>query len=136
MLRMCGIVLAKVQQYKRIIRIGHFDTGLDLEAEIGQSKIIILPLKDFPNDLPILADEDFVPHSSSHTDSILSSAHTSIVNETRNLVQNVNNTEQSSSSSSNTTCREHRYPTTTSRQRIEEMDEEDSNEDDDNHLRM
>ncbi|TGZ52459.1 hypothetical protein DBV15_11506 [Temnothorax longispinosus] len=56
----------------------YFDNGSDLETKIGQSKIVVLPLKDFPNDLPILADED-VPHRpSSHTDSILSPTRASI----------------------------------------------------------
>lgn len=70
MLRMCGIEIAKMQQNKRIIRIVSFDNGSDLEAEMGQSKIVVLPLKDFSNDLPILVDEDFVSRPSSHTGSI------------------------------------------------------------------
>lgn len=79
MLRMCGIEIAKMQQNKRIIRIVSFDNGSDLEAEMGQSKIVVLPLKAFSNDLPILVDEDFVPRPSSHTGSIQSPSHASIV---------------------------------------------------------
>ncbi|KAL6433617.1 hypothetical protein ACFW04_006600 [Cataglyphis niger] len=60
-----------MQQNKSIICIVNFDTGSDLEAELGQSKIVVLSLKDFLNDLLILADEDFVPRPSLHTDSIL-----------------------------------------------------------------
>lgn len=134
MLRMCGIAIAKMQQNKRIIRIVSFDNGSDLEAEMGQSKIVVLPLKDFPNDLPILADEDFVPRPSSHTGSILSPTRASIVNRTRDLARNVNNPESSPSTLPNATLREHRHSTKTWRQRIEEMDEENS--DDDYHLRM
>lgn len=135
MLRMCGIEIAKIQQNKRIIRIGNFDNGSDLETQLGQSKIVILPMKDFPNDLPILANEDFVPHPSSHTDSILSSPRASIGNQTRDLVQNVNNSEQNSSSTLPNATLEHRHLTRTLRQRSEEM-EENSDEDDDHHLRM
>lgn len=139
MLRMCGITIAKVQQNKKITRIVNFDNGTDLEAQIGQSTIVILPLKDFPNDLPILAhtDEDFVHSPSSYTDSIPSPAHASIINRTSDLERNVSNPERNSPSIlPNVTLRECRHSTRTWQQRFQEMNEEDSNEDDDYHLSM
>ncbi|XP_077282252.1 uncharacterized protein LOC143908460 [Temnothorax americanus] len=126
MLRMCGIVIARMQQNKKIIRIS-FDNGSDLETEIGQSKIVVLPLKDFPNDLPILADEDFVPRPSSHTNSILSPTRASILRK-RSAV------DGAETHGANTTLRERRHSTRTWRQRIEEINEENLDEDDDDHL--
>lgn len=51
LLRMCGFKLAKTERSKRIIPIPHIENGADLEQRILQSKIIVVPLKDFPSDL-------------------------------------------------------------------------------------
>ncbi|XP_025833281.1 uncharacterized protein LOC112905330 [Agrilus planipennis] len=65
LLRMCGFKLAKSDRSKRIHRIGDFQDGADLESKILQSKIIILPEKDFPCDLPIVEEQDPVSSQAS-----------------------------------------------------------------------
>lgn len=56
---MCGFRLGKVEKTKKIILIKDIQDGADLEKKLVQSKIVILPLNDFPNDLPLVEDSSF-----------------------------------------------------------------------------
>lgn len=56
---MCGFRLGKVERTKKIILIKDIQDGADLEKKLVQSKIVILPLNDFPNDLPLVEDNSF-----------------------------------------------------------------------------
>lgn len=56
---MCGFRLRKVERTKKIILIKDIQDGADLEKKLVQNKIVILPLNDFPNDLPLVEDNSF-----------------------------------------------------------------------------
>lgn len=69
LLRMCGFKLARADRSKRISPILNVTNGSDLERKIMQSKVIVMPLKDFPSDLPAVDDHDSPVPESSTTDS-------------------------------------------------------------------
>ncbi|XP_039305557.1 uncharacterized protein LOC120357855 [Solenopsis invicta] len=51
---MCGFQLGKIERSKQITLLKDIRDGSDLENKLIQSKIVILPLNDFPNDLPLV----------------------------------------------------------------------------------
>lgn len=58
LLRMCGFKFGRVEKSKRIILLGDVEDGTHLENQLLQSKIIMLPLNDFPNNLPVIEESD------------------------------------------------------------------------------
>lgn len=58
LLRMCGFKLGKVEKSKRITLLGDIQDGSDLENQLLQSKIVVLPLNDFPDNLPIIEEQN------------------------------------------------------------------------------
>lgn len=61
---MCGFKLGKIEKSKKIHFLEDIKDGNDLENQLKQSKIIILPLNDFPDNLPVIEKQD---HSLSQT---------------------------------------------------------------------
>lgn len=51
--------MGKVERTKKITLLKDIQDGTDLEKKLLQSKIVILPLNDFPNDLPLVEDNSF-----------------------------------------------------------------------------
>ncbi|KAF5297523.1 hypothetical protein FQR65_LT19708 [Abscondita terminalis] len=60
LLRMSGFILCRCTKSKRLepLNVNNNFTGQDLENSLGQSKIIIKPLRDFPSNLPIVEYHD------------------------------------------------------------------------------
>lgn len=58
LLRMCGFKLERVEKTKKIVHLRDIQNGTDLENKLLQSKIIVLPLNDFPDNLPIIEEPD------------------------------------------------------------------------------
>lgn len=56
---MCGFRLRKIEKSKKITLLKDIQDGADLETKLVQNKIIILPLNDFPNDLPLVEHDSF-----------------------------------------------------------------------------
>ncbi|XP_033212162.1 uncharacterized protein LOC117169765 [Belonocnema kinseyi] len=54
LLRMCGFKLAKLDMKKMIVYLPHVEDGVELEKELRQSKIVVLPKNDFPTHLPLI----------------------------------------------------------------------------------
>lgn len=55
---MCGFQLGKKERTKQITLIKDIYDGTDLENKLAQSKIVILPLNDFPSDLLLVEEHD------------------------------------------------------------------------------
>jgi len=72
---MCGFRLGKVERTKKITLLKDIQDGTDLEKKLLQSKIVILPLNDFPNDLPLVEDNSFSVQTNVCDTSINSSIH-------------------------------------------------------------
>lgn len=56
---MCGFRLGKIEKSKKITLLKDIQGRADLENKLVQNKIIILPLNDFPNDLPVVEHDSF-----------------------------------------------------------------------------
>lgn len=54
LLTMCGFNLARLDRSKRIYMLHNVENGTDLEGKLEQSKLIVLPINDFPNNLLVL----------------------------------------------------------------------------------
>lgn len=55
---MCGFTIAKTEKCRKLVLLISIDNGADLERKLKQSKLVVMPLRDFPSDLPILIDND------------------------------------------------------------------------------
>lgn len=58
LLRMCGFKLGRIDKLKKIVLLGDIEDGTHLENQLKQSKIVILPLNDFPDNLPFIEKPD------------------------------------------------------------------------------
>lgn len=76
LLRMCGFKLGKVEKSKKIVHLGDIEDGTQLENQLMQSKLIILPLNDFPDNLPVIEEPDISLPQTSRNSSTQSLTHT------------------------------------------------------------
>lgn len=51
---MCGFKIGRSEKSRKLTIISDIVDGSMLEIEIAQGKIVLLPKRDFPDDLPIL----------------------------------------------------------------------------------
>lgn len=53
LLTMCGFKLGKLTKCRKIELLTNIHDGTDLENSLKQSTLVVLPLNDFPDDLPL-----------------------------------------------------------------------------------